>query len=48
MAEYTALTSTTGKLRAICPDCDRMLFQRVNVARLAVFRNLLAVSDAKA
>lgn len=47
MAEYFALNAKVGKLQAICPDCDRMLFQRVNAARLAVFRSLIDVTDAK-
>jgi hypothetical protein len=48
MADYVALTSKTGKLRAICPCCGRLIFQRVNAARLAVFRALIDVSEAKA
>ena len=47
MAEYTALTDKIGMLRAICPDCERMLFQRVNETRLATFRALIDVMDAK-
>jgi hypothetical protein len=47
MAEYVALNPKVGKLQAICPDCGRMLFQRVNAARLAVFRSLIDVTDAK-
>jgi hypothetical protein len=48
MAEHVALSASVGKLRAICPDCDRLLFQRVNARRLAVFRALLDVTEAKA
>ena len=47
MAEYAPLTSTTGTLKAICPVCGRWLHQRVNADRLAVFRLLLDVSEAK-
>ena len=48
MAEHVPLTATTGKLRAFCPDCERMLVQRVNARRLADFRSLFDVSEAKA
>ncbi len=48
MAEYYPLTATTGKLTGICPDCDRLLFQRVNAARLAAFQTILDVSGTKA
>jgi hypothetical protein len=48
MAEFVPLTALTGKVRAICPDCGRLLFQRVNAARLAAFRALIDVSEAKA
>lgn len=48
MAELVVLTPKVGKLRAICPDCDRLLFQRVNAARLAVFQTLVDVFEAKA
>jgi hypothetical protein len=48
MAEYVALTATTGSIRAICPGCDRLIFQRVNAARLAVFQTLLDVTSVKA
>lgn len=48
IAEYVAISAKVGKLRAICPDCDRLLFQRVNARRLAVFRAMLDVAEAKA
>jgi hypothetical protein len=35
--EYVPITPATGKVKAICPDCDRMMQQRVNRIRLAAF-----------
>lgn len=46
-AEYSPITSKVGVIRAICPCCGRSMFQRVNAARLAVFRKLLDLIDAK-
>jgi hypothetical protein len=37
--DYAAVTNKTGTLTAICPDCGRLMRQRVNQARLAGFRN---------
>lgn len=36
MAEYQALTPTSGNLTAICPCCDSMMYRRVNIAKLAL------------
>jgi hypothetical protein len=35
--EYTPHSPTTGTVTAICPDCGRLMHQRVNAARLAGF-----------
>lgn len=35
--EYRATTTTTGKVTAFCPDCGRLMNQRVNSTRLAAF-----------
>jgi hypothetical protein len=35
MAECVATSDTTGKLSGICPDCDRMIYRRVNPQKLA-------------
>jgi hypothetical protein len=48
MAEFVDNGNGRGRMRAICPDCDRLLFQAVSSARLAEFRALLDVTDAKA
>ena len=34
MAECVATGDTTGTLRGICPDCDRMIYRRVNPQKL--------------
>jgi hypothetical protein len=37
MAECVAASETTGTLRGICPDCDRMIYRRVNPQKSAQF-----------
>lgn len=44
MAEYQALTPTSGNLIAICPRCDSMMYRRVNIAKLALISADLEVS----
>lgn len=34
MAEYTPVTATYGNLTAICPDCESIMNQRINIAKL--------------
>jgi hypothetical protein len=48
MLEYVRGANGSGMVRAICPGCDRLIFQRVNPKRLANFVALLDVSEAKA
>ena len=36
MVECIALSSTTGTLQGICPDCNRMIYRRVNPQKLVV------------
>ena len=41
MVEYVATSDANGTLRGICPDCDRMIYRRVNPGKLdAVCRDL--------
>jgi hypothetical protein len=35
--DYLPITPTTGKVTANCPDCGRLMHQRVNRSRLAAF-----------
>lgn len=35
MVDFVPLTETTGDLQGLCPTCGRMMFRRVNHARLA-------------
>jgi hypothetical protein len=35
--EYLPITTVTGKVTAICPDCGRLMHQRVNRSRLIAF-----------
>lgn len=44
MAEYRALTPTSGNLIGICPSCDSMMYRRVNFAKLTLISGDLEVS----
>jgi hypothetical protein len=47
MVDCTPLNAKVWKISAICPDCGRLLNQRVGIVRLGQFRALLDVSDTK-
>lgn len=44
MAEYRAQTETLGNLVGICPDCEGLIFRRVNRAKLDQMKGGLEVS----
>jgi hypothetical protein len=44
MAEYAPLTESFGNLKAICPDCEGMIFRCVSLAKLAEIRGRLNVT----
>lgn len=44
MADYVTLTSTRGNLRGICPDCGRLIYRVVNLAKLKAVSGNLEVS----
>jgi len=44
MAEYRPMNATGGNLIGICPDCDKMMYRRVNRARLDAVKGNLDVS----
>jgi hypothetical protein len=48
MAECIALSETTGILQGICPDCDRMIYRRVNPQKLDVVRGGLDLTITRA
>lgn len=48
MAECIAVSETTGTLRGICPDCDRMIYRRVNPQKLDAVRGELDVTVTQA
>ena len=48
MAECIAVSETTGSLRGICPDCDRMIYRRVNPQKLDAVRGELDVTVTQA
>ena len=48
MAECVATGDTTGTLQGICPDCDRMIYRRVNPQKLDAVRGDLDVTVTQA
>ena len=48
MAECVATGDTTGTLRGICPDCDRMIYRRVNPQKIDAVRGDLDVTVTQA
>jgi hypothetical protein len=48
MADCIAVSETTGTLRGICPDCDRMIYRRVNPQKLDAVRGELDVTVTQA
>ena len=48
MVDCVATSNTAGTLRGICPDCDRMIYRRVNPQKLDAVRGDLDVTLTQA
>jgi hypothetical protein len=48
MAECVVTSGTTGSLQGICPDCNRMIYRRVNPQKIDVVRGNLDVTLTQA
>jgi hypothetical protein len=48
MADYVPMNATTGNLRGFCPDCERLMYRRVGLAKLASICGSLDVAIAEA
>lgn len=48
MAECVATGDATGTLQGICPDCNRMIYRRVNPQKIGVVRGDLDVTFTQA
>jgi len=48
MAECIQTGESTGTLQGICPDCDRMIYRRVNPLKLGAVRGDLDISVTQA
>jgi hypothetical protein len=48
MADCVATSDTIGTLRGICPDCDRMIYRKVNPQKIAAVRGDLEVTATQA
>jgi hypothetical protein len=44
MAECIQMSLNSGNLRGICPDCDRLIYRRVNLAKIDVVRGDLEIT----
>jgi hypothetical protein len=47
MAECVVTGDATGTLQGICPDCDRMIYRKVNPSTLEAVRGDLDVTVTK-
>jgi hypothetical protein len=48
MAEYQALTATSGNLMGLCPTCEAFIYRRVNRSKLEQVRGHLEVTFTQA
>jgi hypothetical protein len=48
MAECTQTRDTIGALQGICPDCNRMIYRRINPLKLAAVRGALDITVTQA
>jgi hypothetical protein len=48
MADCIATGKTAGTLRGICPDCDRMIYRRVNPQKIDAVRGDLDITVTQA
>jgi len=44
MAECIIVSPSAGNLCAICPDCDRLIYRRVNLAKIEAVRGELEIT----
>jgi len=48
MADYLPITEKLGKLTAICPDCDCIIYRCVNLANLGLVQGQMDITFPKA
>lgn len=48
MAECLVTGGTTGMLKGICPDCDRIIYRNINLQKLDALRCDLDVTVTRA
>lgn len=44
MADYVPITTSSGNLRGLCPDCGTLIHRRVAYAKLDAFRAILDIA----
>jgi hypothetical protein len=48
MADYLPITTASGNLRGICPDCEALIHRRVSLTSLSAFRATLEIAVPQA
>ena len=48
MADYIAVTATTGNLIGVCPTCDGFICRRISAAKIAAMRPYLDITIPQA
>jgi hypothetical protein len=48
MVDYLPVSEKLGNLKALCPDCDSIMNQRVSTAKLAQFRERMEIAFPQA
>jgi hypothetical protein len=48
MADYSSTSPSSGNLCGICPDCDRLIYRRINLAKIDAVRGDLEITFTQA
>jgi hypothetical protein len=48
MADYLPVTETIGNLMAICPDCNCIIYRRVNLAKMGLVQGKMDITFPQA
>ena len=48
MVDYLPITTTSGNLRGICPDCEALIHRRVSLAGISAIRGTLEIAFPQA
>jgi hypothetical protein len=48
MVDYLPITTTSGNLRGICPDCEALIHRRASLAGISAIRGTLEIAFPQA